>query len=211
MRRRKINLQLQKLDKFNLVEEAEKLAKIKQETELAEKQNREVSESLAEKRKLDTLSYKDCKKIEEEHIEEVEKLENEKVSLLVDIEKKQDEYNKLNSLISNFNNNVTFLEGKIPNLKKELKYLKENKEFETLEFNKTKFEHETILLGLAEEAKKQQDILIDIDNKLTSSRQALKETIEKINEENRLMSIRRKDLEIYEKRLRVKYPDDVIL
>jgi uncharacterized phage infection (PIP) family protein YhgE len=192
-------------------EEADKIALLKIENEKLEKQNKELAEAVSEKMKRLQFDLSDYKKIEQEHFNKVENLTNQAVELISKVEEKQELFNKLN-------NNISILQEKEPILKDDinktginLTKLEDKLLKETEEFNKKKFNNEEFIKVLDKKIKEKQSELSKFDSDLEKCKKEFDDTLEKINEENRILSKKQRDLEIYELRLRKKYPNETII
>jgi len=185
--------------------------KLKAEKELIEKENIEVTKVLDAKRKSIDLDYKSYEIIENEHFSKIEKANNEYVTLLNDIDNKNKELEGINertasllSLEEKLNKTIPILEDK-----------KNKLEIETTDvinrLNLNKKNSEIYLSNLTEKIGEERKIYEKLSEKVGNIKREYKKTMELINLENNVLGKRQRDLQIYEARLRKKYPNDKII
>jgi len=185
--------------------------KLKAEKELIEKENIEVTKVLDAKRKSIDLDYKSYEIIENEHFSKIEKANNEYVILLNDIDNKNKELEGINertasllSLEEKLNKTIPILEDK-----------KNKLEIETTDvinrLNLNKKNSEIYLSNLTEKIEEERKIYEKLSEKVGNIKREYKKTMELINLENNVLGKRQRDLQIYEARLRKKYPNDKII
>jgi len=185
--------------------------KLKAEKELIEKENIEVTKVLDAKRKSIDLDYKSYEIIENEHFSKIEKANNEYVTLLNDIDNKNKELEGINertasllSLEEKLNKTIPILEDK-----------KNKLEIETTDvinrLNLNKKNSEIYLSNLTEKIEEERKIYEKLSEKVGNIKREYKKTMELINLENNVLGKRQRDLQIYEARLRKKYPNDKII
>lgn len=191
--------------------EADELAKLKVEKEILARENRESAQALDAKRKSLNLDYKSCQKIEKEHFAKIEKLQNEYNLLFNKVQDKNEEYIKLAQSISSLNNLKQELEKQIPVLENNKLQLEKDIYEKTEKNNVDKKNSEVYLSGIRKKIDEEATLYNELNQKLILAKEELRETIEKTNEENRILSFKQRDLEIYEARLRKKYPNDTII
>jgi len=192
-------------------EEIDKINKIKIERELKEEENRLLVLGAEENRKKLSALAESFKEIEKEHQKRLDESESQYFSIIDSINNKNKEFSTLNSLICNLKEKESELLTRIPVLESEKSKL-ENEIYEkTFNYNQDKNNSEIYLALLREKIDKENKVYNEISEKLVVTEEKLKNTIEKINNENGVLSTRKKDLEIYETRLKTKYPEEVII
>jgi hypothetical protein len=189
---------------------AKDLAMAKMEKEQLKRDNIAAAKSLELKRKSLGLDYKACEKIEKEHFSKVEKLQDKKLKLLLEVEDKKTELENLNISITSAFNLKNELVKSIPSLEdKKLKLENEIKET-TEEYNRNKSNSEIYLSNIRNQIDIYHKELAILDSKLLSARKELKDLLEKTDLENKILHKRHKDLEIYEMRIRSKNPNIIL-
>jgi chromosome segregation ATPase len=191
--------------------EAEKSAKLRIERQQLEKENVEITKTLDEKRKSLNLDHNAFDKIEKEHLARVEELQNKIVDLINLVDNKSAEHKNISLVVSDLRGVFDKLKVSIPELKD--KKGKLEVEFKDLvdKFNTEKANGEVYLSALRDKSDKTFIELSGLEKSVDEAKKELKSTLEKIDEENKVLSVRKKDLEIYEARLRKKYPNDKII
>ena len=191
--------------------EAEKSAKLRIERKQLEKENIEITKTLDEKRKSLSLYRNAFDKIEKERLLNVEELKNKAADLTNKINDKNSEYKNISDIVSGFVASEQSLKISISSLEdKKIKLEREVKE-STEKFNLDKSNSDTYIVSLREKSDKLFAEVSDLEKSLDEAKKDLKSVLERVAEENRVLSIRKKDLEIYEARLRKKYPEDKII
>jgi len=191
--------------------EAEKSAKLRIERKQLEKENIEITKTLDEKRKSLSLYRNAFDKIEKERLLNVEELKNKAADLTNKINDKNSEYKNISDIVSGFVASEQSLKISISSLEdKKIKLEREVKE-STEKFNLDKSNSDTYIVSLREKSDKLFAEVSDLEKSLDEAKKDLKSVLERVAEENRVLSIRKKDLEIYEARLIKKYPEDKII
>jgi len=192
-------------------EELDKINNIKIERELNEEENKALVKGLEENRKNLSDLMESFKKVEKEHQERIDKSENYYFSIIDSINKKNNELTTLNSLICNLIEKEKDLSSSITILTENKSKLDKEIATKTEDFNRDKYNSEIYLSSLRDSINNANNEYNDINEKLVIAKEDLRLTIEKINNENGVLSTRKKDLEIYETRLKTKYPEEVII
>src|SRR3990167_2049694 len=185
--------------------------KLKAEIEVFETQRKELSETLTDLRKCIMADKGDYGTNEAERIFRIEDLETKLLKLTSSVEEKE---NSLKSLIESHNNtsaSAQALENKIEKLTQQKSELEK-------EIEKTTFSLDTFKIMRQDEEEKRRvklaELKLDIEEnskKLDNIRLEYEQKrIHNLAEERRL-SIKRSDLEIYEARMRRKYSNDVFV
>lgn len=188
----------------------EEIAKLRIEKELIERDNVEAAKALEEKRKSLGLDFKGFKKLEEEHRIEIDKLVAKKLDL-EDVVNELDNREKvlrfqINGLIDQNESLSTMI------MQKEARKTEIDQAF------KVDMDKYASLREINQNAlNKQREELLNLGTRISIAEGALEriktefdEMHQKAMEETKILGIRQKDLEIYERRLRKKYPKDTI-
>ena len=187
------------------------LAELKKDKEILERDNCEAAKSLEAKRRSLNLDYKSCQKIEKEHFDKIDKAREEYLDLVDKYDKKNEELINLNANVSSLvvlKQDLLLLIPKLEKTKLEL----EKEIYETTEkYNQDKKNSELYLNNLREKIEKENKVFNELDEKLTIAMAEFKEITEKNTIENKLLARRQNDLDIYENRLRKKYPTEIII
>jgi hypothetical protein len=187
------------------------LAELKKNKEILERDNCEAAKSLEAKRRSLNLDYKSCQKIEKEHFDKIDKAREEYLDLVDKYDKKNEELINLNANVSSLvvlKQDLLLLIPKLEKTKLEL----EKEIYETTEkYNQDKKNSELYLNNLREKIEKENKVFNELDEKLTIAMAEFKEITEKNTIENKLLARRQNDLDIYENRLRKKYPTEIII
>jgi chromosome segregation ATPase len=191
--------------------EAEKSAKLRIERKQLEKENVEVTKTLDEKRKSLSLIYNDFDKVEKEHLLNVEELKNKAADLTNKINDKNSEFRNISDIVSNFVANEQDLKTSISSLKDIKGKLEAEVKDSTEKFNLDKNNSEVYIVSLRDKSDKLFIEVSGLEKTLDEAKKELNSVLERVAEENRVLSIRKKDLEIYEARLRKKYPSNTII
>jgi chromosome segregation ATPase len=185
--------------------------KLLQEIEPLTKEHLELSKSLNDLRKCIMVDQGDYKLIESERLNQIEELENKVVSLRIELEEKQD-------TVRNLSNKSNSLQNSIINDTKQIEKLKQIDNDLKEEIIKLSGEVEEIKLSLQEKTDEKRiqirDLTREVGEKqveLESMRKEYEEKRFEILKEERLLSIKRSDLEIYEARMRKKYPNEAFV
>lgn len=192
-------------------EEIDKINKIKIERELKEEENRLLVLGIEENRKKLSDLVASFEKVEKEHKNKLDESEKQYFSIIDAINNKNKELSTLNSLICNLKEKESELLSRIPILESEKIKLEDEIYEKTTNFNQDKNNSEIYLASLREKIDEENKMYNEISEKLTIAKEDLRLTIEKINDENGVLSTRKRDLEIYETRLKTKYPEEVII
>jgi len=192
-------------------EEIDKINKLKIERELKELENSDIIKGLEENRlnlsKL--ISY--FKEIEEENNERIEKAQNEFLTILSAIDLKASEFRTLDDKVFSLLNTEDELLRSIPILENKKVKLEKEIEEKISNYNVDKNNSELYLRTLSGDIEKNTNKLNKLKEELKNTQNNFDELIDKINKENEVLSVKQKDVEIYETRLRVKYPDAKII
>lgn len=181
------------------------------EKERLTNENKDLAESNTELRKRSEFSPSEYTEVEQGHIKKVEELSDEKQKIVKEKDDAEARLVEISKQLSDIANAIQSLEEKkkiledaIPALVKEhneivMKVEKEKDSLQTIQ--KEKEETSVRLDGeIREKRKELREVILDTENRLVN-----------VDKEERLIAIRQNDLEIYEKRLKAKYPDAVIL
>jgi DNA repair exonuclease SbcCD ATPase subunit len=209
--RGRLNLQLKALSDLNLANEAEKLAKLHQEVNLAEITYNEIVERLNDVIQKDKDQEEVYKKIEEKHSAEIKSLEEKKAILTLECSNKKSELDRVLVAIPPLELSEKTLKENIERLKSEIARVEEEKVSRTAEFNNTKNKYEEILRELSLQIIKQRDNLIDLDFKSEFSKKEIERNNKKLNEDNALIDAKKRDLDIYIERLKKEFPDRIFI
>jgi chromosome segregation ATPase len=209
--RGRLNIQLKALSDLNLANEAEKLAKLHQEVNLAEITYNEIVERLNDVIQKDKDQEEVYKKIEEKHSAEIKALEEKKSTLTLECSNKKSELDRVLVAIPPLELSEKNLKENIERLKSEIARVEEEKLSRTAEFNNTKNKYEEILRELSLQIIKQRDTLIDLDFKAEFSKKEIERNNKKINEDNALIDAKKRDLDIYIERLKKEFPDRIFI
>ena len=140
--RGRLNIQLKALSDLNLANEAEKLAKLHQEVNLAEITYNEIVERLNDVSQKDKDQEEVYKKIEEKHSAEIKSLEEKKAILTLECSNKKSELDRVLVTIPPLELSEKNLKENIERLKSEIARVEEEKlkELEELVENNEIFE-----------------------------------------------------------------------
>jgi len=140
--RGRLNIQLKALSDLNLANEAEKLAKLHQEVNLAEITYNEIVERLNDVIQKDKDQEEVYKKIEEKHSAEIKALEEKKSTLTLECSNKKSELDRVLVTIPPLELSEKNLKENIERLKSEIARVEEEKlkELEELVENNEIFE-----------------------------------------------------------------------
>lgn len=193
------------------VDELLEINKLRSQREIIEKENIEVTKALEEKRKSLGFDYKSCDRIEKEHYDKLDKTNTEYIDLLNAIDEKNTELDGINYRIIDLLKIEQKLNNIIPELLKEKQKLEvELKDaVDNLNFNKNN--SEVYLSNIRKNIDDERRIHKDLMEKIGKAKAELRITMDLIKEENAVLGKRQRDLEIYEARLRKKYPNDKII
>lgn len=186
-------------------------SKLKAEIEVFTTQRKELSDTLSDLRKCIMADKGDYGKNEAERIFRIEDLEEQVLKLSKELEIKQNDLSNSTQNNTNLVVSSQSLENKIQKLNKEkielekefekiTKSLDQFKIFRQEEEEKRRVKLAVLRMDIEAETKKLNDIRIEYEQK----------RIHNLAEERRL-SIKRSDLEIYEERMRRKYKDDTFV
>jgi chromosome segregation ATPase len=192
-------------------EEIDKINKLKITTEILERNNRELVKAIDEKEKKILLYAGACEKIEAEHLKKVEKLKKQEEFLKVISENLVLRESDLRNRILEYEEEKKDISESIEVLKIRKLRIDEEITDTAKRFNIRKTEKEEILKELTD---KIYDVRVELDEtmkKLETAKKEFEITVENTNRENKILSIKQRDIEIYEDRLRKKYPNDLII
>jgi chromosome segregation ATPase len=192
-------------------EEIDKINKIKIERELKEEENKNLVLGLEENRERLSNLVGSFEVIEKEHQNRLAESEKQYFSIIDAINNKNKELSTLNSLICNLKEKESELLARIPILESDKFKLEDEIYEKTSNFNQDKNNSEIYLTSLREKINEENKVYNEVSEKLVIAREDLRLTIESINNENGILSTRKKDMDIYESRLRKKYPNDKII
>lgn len=192
-------------------EEIDKINKIKIERELKQEENRLLVLGIEENGKKLSDLVESFKKIEKEHQDRLNESEKQYFSIIDAINNKNKELSTLNKLICNLKEKESELLTRIPILESDKSKLEDEIYEKTTNFNQDKNNSEIYLTSLREKINEENKVYNEVSEKLVIAREDLRLTIESINNENGILSTRKKDMDIYESRLRKKYPNDKII
>jgi chromosome segregation ATPase len=189
----------------------EKKNKLLSEIEILTKQRNELVATLSGLRKEVSVHGGDYDEITAERIKVTNDLDEKFVTLKLETEKQTDERKQLASVNNNLQNSIERTESDIQ--KRETTKLKLKEEIENLtstldDLKISKQNEENEKRKTLRELK---DELSETKEELRQHRKEIHDEKEEILKENRLLSIKRSDLEIYEARMRKKYPNDVFI
>jgi chromosome segregation ATPase len=194
-----------------IMELEEKKSKLLSEIEVFENRKRELVETLDKIRKEVSVHGGDYDEITKQRIDVIDDLDEKFVSLQLETKDKEDKKELLSKTINNLLNSISEFTKEEEN-KKNIKNML-NSEIETLKSTL----NEIKLQKNEEETKKRKlldEITTELHDKKEELRRVKKESEEAKNyilKEERLLSIKRSDLEIYEARMRKKYPNDAFI
>ena len=191
-----------------IMEQEAKKTKLKIEVEVLETQRKELVEALTDLRKCIMADKGDYGTTEAERIFKIEDLDNEVVKLTVQVQEKQGTLKG----VTNTHNSLTIsskaLENQIEKLSKKKTDIEE-------ELQKTSDSLDKVKIIRQEEEEKRRvkvaELIMEIDElskKLGVLNQEYETKRIHILTEERRISIRRSDLEIYEARLKRKFPNE---
>ena len=187
------------------------IAVLRQEEEILKRSVAEKSESLSDLRSRILSVNPDYEIVEKEHIAEVEEYQEKKTSLLESIENEQvavlsvmEERNGLSRTKEKLEKEILVLTENDRKIKAGIETGLPELEQLKSDIQKARVEKARTIRDLDEEIGKKAETLKAI---MEDSEKRLK-TVEK---EERLLSIKKRDLEIYEVRLRKKYPRENIV
>ncbi len=171
----------------------------------------ELSATLTDLRKCILVDRGDYKLIEAERIATIEEIDEKLVDLKIELEEKQ-------GSVKNLSATATGLQNQIPVLEKDIVKKTVQKTELTEEVKKLSTEVEKLKENHKNEAEEKRLTLKGLITEINSAREKTR-TIKKeyedtrleILRETRLLSIRRSDLEIYEIRMRKKYPNETFI
>jgi hypothetical protein len=191
-----------------VMEEKEEENKLLAEIEPLKKEKRELVETIKQLRKEVSVHGEYYRKITDERIEEVNKLDEKFISLK-ELNEQLEEKNKIQSVQ---NNNLQQANKK---LEEKILEGEEREKLLNLELETLKALSQTIRLSKEDyEDEKRielRKILIELNEareELRTIKKDAKQEMDRVVEENRLLGVRRNDLEIYESRMRKKYPNE---
>ena len=186
-------------------------ATLKAENERLQRENGDLAESNTELRKRSGFSPTEYKQVEKEHLATVDELDAKTSTLLkteseVDkrLEEKCKRLSDLSAAIADLEERKAIIEQALPALAQE----REDAEKATNEAKE----------ALKTQQEGRRATITALDEEITLKRRELREIVissenrlEEVRNEEALLSIKRSDLNIYEKRLREKYPDETII
>ena len=192
-------------EKMELEEKKQKLLK---ELEPLRKEHFELSATLTDLRKCIVVDKGDYKLIEAERLNIIEELDYKVISLRLEFEEKQ---NAVKGLVNENNGLQTSIQNGEKELEKQ-KLIKTELQNEITKYSaslddiklaleKVKDEKRILISQLSEEASEKR-------KELSQMRKEYEEKRFELLRETRLLSIKRSDLEIYEARMRKKYPNE---
>jgi len=186
------------------------IAKLKIEEEKMIRKNNDLSFSITEKNKRISEFLGIKKNIERIHSENVDIFKKELKDLKKKIEFNKNHLDTLERFIpikelkeESLINSISELEDKKLKLQKEIKDIVEN-------YNREKILADNRLLETLNKLAEAQNELSRLREDIESAKEVLNNFTEKAVIENKILSRRQKDLGIYEKRLRNRYPDKII-
>ena len=200
-----------KQDNSSLVEEQLAINELMSEKEKLQKENRELNKVLGEKRRASGIDYQACVIIEKEHFAKVDALKDEYVDIINLVDDKNEELSASNNNTSHLTKIVEDLKKEIPKLKEDKKKLEEEKQSILISLNTNKVNSEQYLTNIRESIDKKHREHRELSEELKVLRKEFAELSEKTKLENEVLAKRNRDLEIYEARLRRKYPNDKII
>lgn len=192
-------------------EEQDKINKLRITRELLERENVEITKVLNDKRKNSGLDYKACKRIEDEHFSKVDETDNKYLVLIEQLNEKNKELEASQARLNNIVETETYLFSKIPLLENYKIQLDKEIQETAEKFNQDKENSEIYLSNIRERIDKRHKEFKELSEELSRARKEFNQLIEDTQLENKVLSTRKKDLEIYELRLRKKYPNDNII
>jgi chromosome segregation ATPase len=191
-----------------IMELEEKKNKLLADIETLMIEKRELVSTIKDLRKEVTVHGGDYDEITKERIKVTDELDEKHITLQIENEEKSIERSELFKTISNLQTSIKEFEEK----EKKQKETKETLSDEIIKLNSILDE---LKLDKQNEEKEKSKLLKKITEDLNKAkdelRQVKKETDknkDNIMKEERLLSIKRSDLEIYEKRMRKKYPKE---
>jgi len=197
-----INLQRKTLIDFNVENETKRLSVIHNEVVNAEQLYQDTIS------KIDNTINKWQEKeesfiqLEADCLSKIKILQDKFVSLKFSYNESEEKFNKLSSLITPLENSVKNFKGDVERLKKEIQDIEGQKADKAKEFEEEKTKYSDILHNLGEEIITKKKELVNISFDADFYKKELENNLKKINKENALLDVRKKDLDIYEARLK---------
>lgn len=192
-------------------DEQDKINKLRITRELLERENVEITKVLNDKRKNSGLDYKACQRIEDEHFSKVDEADNKYLVLIEQLNEKNKELEASKQQYNNIIESEAYLKGVIPSLKKAKAKLEEEIKETAEKFNQDKENSEIYLSNIRERIDKRHKEFKELSDELSQARKEFNQLIEDTQLENKVLSTRKRDMEIYEARFRAKNPDKTII
>jgi len=186
-------------------------AKLHSQIEQLEAQRNELSSTLSDLRRCIMVDKGDYKLLEVERINIIEKLDEQLIELKLEIEEKQKTSNGLTATSNNFRRLIEQSEKRKEKLTKEIILLQNDKHQQTEILNNLKIQTQKEETERREVIVNLQKQIDEMQNKLNEISSNYEEKRFNILKESRQLTIRRADLEIYEMRLRKKYPNETLI
>ena len=182
-----------------------------QQKEILEREIRELGILKAEMVKKTGYTPQEYEKVEKEHLLKVEHLEDRAVRVRIELGEVEGKVSIVRDSLSSMTAQEAILGKKIETMKSDLKILSDRK----IAAESAAKEAETKYEKLIADKSRELTGITDAANKTKEANSQVTRDMEKriafVVEQERTMSIHRNDLEIYEARLRRKYPNDPII
>lgn len=196
-------------DEINALEERK--ATLRVDVESLELSIKEKSESLADIRKRITATGGDYGTIESEHIRELDTLDSRVKGLRAEVETKEKSVKDLSDQYNSITSQIPEVTAQLDKAKKDLEKLELEITTKTEELNQTIIALDRDISDKRSELK---FLNQEIKEAKTENARVTKDTEEKLEsvaKEERLLSLKKRDIDIYEDRLRKKYPEETII
>jgi len=184
-----------------------KKSQLHQELETLETQKRELVSTIATLRKEVFVHSGDYETVTQERVKTVDYLDEKFIELTENNEEQTLEQTSLSKRLSNLHNSLSLIDGQTSKGKVEKEELNKEIEVLTSSLDKLKLENQ-------EETEKRRVEVRELNEELSESKEGLRVTKVELEtrkadilKEERILSIRRSDLQIYEARMRKKYPN----
>ena len=195
--------------KDEILELEEKKKKLRVEVELLERRCNEKAEALTDLRASLFVAKPEYSEIEKEHRKEVEEYQEKVATLFERIENNQDIMKVLEVDLRRMRKDVGVARDDLDEIRMEL--IDKNIELEgvTGKLNDTKSVLSKEMLEKQEELAKLRVEISEVQGRLAYVIEDTDKRKEVVLKEEKLLAVRKKDLEIYEMRLRRKYPEEI--
>jgi len=182
-------------------------ADIAQKNDLLRLEQRDLSSSVEDLRKRSKFGPVEYMQVELEHTKRMEKIKGEIADFIMKKDEIQSNYSALHISYANKQKELKITKKLLEECNKELKSTNSELESTSNKLKTYKIELGNVILSNRE---KLQLVSVELKEKIKELQQVTEETLSKkkeIERESHVLAIRRSDLEIYEGRLRRKYPN----